>query len=207
MIASTANGRAATLADLEFHEGAHVYRWQGRELPSVTKIMRAHDLGFQGFAPQSALDRGNYCHEAFPLIAEGALEWSNVPEEYVGYCRAAERYLRETETRITDAEIRLVEPDLGYCGTPDAIALRRGVRFLVEVKTGDASDWDVQAAAYVRMWNRWFPTRTVVAAEGVKLNEDGTYRTETLNIGAAWNVFSACLVLEHRTRGRSRRAA
>lgn len=190
----------ATLADLEFHAGSHVYRWQGRELPSVTKIMRAHGLGFQGFAPQSALDRGNYVHECLPWIADGSLEWDAIPGEWVGYCRAFERYLAETETRLTDSEVRMVEPDYGYCGTPDGIALRRGRRLLIEAKTGDSTDWDVQAAAYERMWRRWFPTRPVHEAEGVKLNADGTYHREKLDIEAAWNVFAACLVLESRRR-------
>lgn len=206
ILASTSNGQRPTLAELEFHAGSHTYRWQGRELQSVTKIMRAHGLGFQGFAPQSALDRGNYVHEAFPLIAEGALDWPSVPEEYVGYCRAAEAYLRDTGTRVVRSEERLVEPELGYCGTLDFIGIRRARRLIGEVKTGDASDWAVQAAAYERMWRRWFPQLSVHFGEGVKLNEDGTWRSEPLDLASGWNAFAACLVLEQVLAGRRRAA-
>jgi hypothetical protein len=188
-----------SLDQLEFQRVPHVYLWRGRELDSVTKIMRRHGLGFQGVAPQGALDRGIYVHEALPLIGE----WSAIPEDYAGYCHAAEAYLSQTETRITHSELPLVHPELGYCGTPDAVVLRKGRRGLIEAKTGDASDWDVQAAAYVRMWERWFPNLAIEFVEGVKLNDDGTYRTEDLDIGPGWNAFAACLVLESRTRRRA----
>jgi hypothetical protein len=197
-LAEATRSMSPSLDQLEFHPGSHTYLWLGQELPSVTKIMRRHQLGFQGFAPQSALDRGNYVHEAFPLVAEDALDWPSVPEEYVGYCRAAEAYLRDTGTRVVRSEVRLVEPELGYCGTLDFIGIRRGRRLIGEVKTGDASDWDVQAAAYERMWRRWFPQLAVHFGEGVKLNEDGTWRSDELNLSEGLNVFMACLVLERR---------
>lgn len=189
------------LEDLLFNPVPHLYQHgpTGRNLPSVTTLMRENGIGFTGFAPQSALDRGNYTHEASVLIDEGDLDWSQVPIEWLGYSRAYERAMRELHAKPVAAEFRLYHPDFLYAGSGDRVVIRDGKRRGWEIKTGDFTDVSVQCAGYDRMWDFWFPDKPLDGWDCLKLNDDGTYRLiENLDVKLGWRDFVSCLCLSTR---------
>lgn len=181
-------------------EHRYIHVPTSREIPGVTHTMRAHGIGFQGVAPQEALQRGSWVHAASVLIDEDDLDERSVPREWAGYLDAYRRAVRETGVRMLEAEWRFWVPEYGYAGTLDRIALRKARRGQIELKTGDTSDVDVQVAAYDRGWRRWNPERPCEWAECWKLNDDGTYRIVPIDIEAGWRIFAACLVVEERKR-------
>lgn len=189
-----------SLGDLDFQAAPHVYFHHGarRELPSVTKLMRENGIGFTGFAPQEALDRGTYTHEASVLIDSDELDWSQVPGEWRGYCEGYRRALRDSGARPIAAEGRLYHPQFWYAGTFDRVAMMHGERVGIELKTGSTTDVSVQAAGYDRMWSYWFPDKPIRRWECWKVNEDGTYRRIDLDVEDGWRSFVACLVLSAR---------
>ncbi len=197
------------LDELEFYAGDHRYLVRGRELPSVTTLMRQHGIGFQGYAPQSALDRGNFVHEASLLIDEDDLHWPNVPEAWRGYCEAYAAARKAEHLTVVQAEGRVWHPHYRYAGTLDRVVLVLRDRLLRvrELKTGDASDVECQVAAYVQARNCWYPHDLVDARVGecLKLNHNGTFRLYDIDLEDGWRGFSACLILEERVR-RHRRA-
>lgn len=188
------------LGELTFDAVPHRYMVRWRELDSVTKIMRACSLGFTGFAPEEALARGNYAHEASVLIDDDALDWSQVPERWAGYCRAYERAIRETRSRAAAAERRMYHPQFWYAGTLDRVVIREGRRIGVELKTGSTTDVSVQSAGYDRLWRFWWPNRPIAAWECWKLNEDGSYRIHELDVEEGWQDFASCLRIMARRR-------
>lgn len=198
------------LDELEFIPYPHTYIVRGREIPSVTTLMRRYGLGFQGYAPQEALDRGNYVHEASVLIDEDDLEWSTVPEKWRGYLNGyvAARRADGPGVKVVAAERRLWHPEFWYAGTLDRamIVIRDRVRMIRELKTGDATDVDAQVAAYAHSWNRWFPQTPVSekAGECLRPNRGGGFERWDLDLEAGWRPFAACLVIEDRRRRNGR---
>lgn len=188
------------LDELEFEKVPHRYVVRGRELGSVTHLLREHGLGFQGVAPQEALNRGQFVHECSVLLDEHDLDRGSVPEKWAGYLDAYELAVRELELRMVAAEWRSWHPDYLYAGTLDRVAIRKGKRLLFDLKTGDTSDVDAQVAGYERLWRYWRPKEPVAYGACLKVNEDGTYRWFDFDIEAGWRIFAACLVVEERKR-------
>lgn len=188
------------LEDLLFNPVPHVYQHMptGKDLRSVTTLMRENGIGFTGYAPQSALDRGNYVHEASVLVDADDLDWDQVPEEYAGYVRGYEKAMRETESRPAVSEFRMFEPNLWFAGTLDRIVIRKGRRIGIELKTGSTTDVSVQAAGYDHLWSFWFPEKPIEAWECLKVNDDGTYKLFELDVQGAWRDFVSCLCLSAR---------
>lgn len=191
-----------SLADLQFTEVPHEYRHRptDRVIPGVTNTMRDAGLGFQGFAPQSALDRGNYTHEASVLIDENALDWSQVPEEWEGYCRAYERAVRERDFTPTNAEWRFWHPQFFYAGTLDRVGFKKGRRGGVELKTGSHRHVATQSGAYDRGWAFWNPTKLLEWWECWVLHGDGTYTPIELDVAEGFMDFAAVLRVSARKR-------
>lgn len=194
--------RTFTLDELEFRAVPHEYYVRDRELPSVTMLMRKYSLGFTGYAPEEALNRGTWVHEASVLIDDGDLDWSSVPEQWRGYCEAYQRAVHENPARTLTAEARLFHPVYWYAGTLDRAVLihRDGGWGIRELKTGSTEDVDAQVAAYRAMYEHWFPQRKIGFGECLKVNDDGSYRLWRLDLDEGWRVFAAILVIEERKR-------
>jgi hypothetical protein len=189
-----------SLAELEFYAEGHRYIVRGRELPSVTTLMRRFGLGFQGFAPQEALDRGNYVHAASVLIDEDDLDETSVPPKWGGYLEGYRRAVSSTQTKMIVAEWRFWHPLYAYCGTLDRIGFRGGRRGIISLKTGDKTDANVQEGAYEQGWIYWHPDKPLEWAECWKLNDNGSCDREPLDLKDGWRIFSACLVIEEQRR-------
>lgn len=190
---------ALRIEELEFEAVPHRYLVRGREIPSVTHVMRELGLGFVGFAPQEALDRGNYVHEASVLIDEDALDWDAVPEKWRGYCESYRRTLLETRSRPFRAEWRFFHPSFGYAGTLDRVVLRDARFGLIEIKSGSTRHVHIQGGGYFEGWRYWNPTRELSFGECWRVQEDGSpAHLIPFDLGEGWADFAAALRVYRR---------
>lgn len=138
---------------LEFDADTHRYTLDGRDLPSVTRILsRLSD--YSRIPPavlEAARDRGTRVHAACSLEVLGVLDEATVDDEVAPYLRQFRRFLRESGFVPTLTECRVCDPDLGYAGTLDLFGNLAGWKsVLMDIKTGTVPPTTgPQTAAYV----------------------------------------------------------
>lgn len=176
--------------DREFH----VYRdAHGRELPSVTQVLRATIArGVFDSVRGEVLERkgrlGAAVHAAVQHDAAGGLDYPHFAAgwpEAVPYFDAWRRFLEETPTfTVRHVERALAHPTLGFAGTADVIGEEMApsgfaaIDSLIDFKTGNARGARYQLAAYVELAraNGLLPPYTFVRRSVLHLRDDGTYR-------------------------------
>jgi hypothetical protein len=194
-----------TVPALTFEAATHRYALDGRELPSVTTILR--DAGLIDFAApwftDEARARGTYVHEAIALLVEQDLDWERLDPTLAPYVQAFERWRTEGGCIVEACEQRVAHEALAYAGTIDLLAKRWSgatetwERYLIDVKCGAVPpSVGPQTAAYLRClahegW-RW---RAVLQLPG-----DGSYRFDLLEDPEDDDDFLAALRLFHRKR-------
>lgn len=182
---------------LTFDATAHRYMLEGRELPSVTTILKS--AGVADFsAPwftDAVLERGRYVHEAIALDAEGALDDETLDPQLVPYVAGWRAFLAESGFEIEYWEYRVSDPLLGYAGTLDGILSRPGNprRTLIDVKRGVYPSAGPQTAAYKRLALALYPAGVVMDRAVVELPGDGRYRFHKLDNRDDEAVFLAAL--------------
>jgi hypothetical protein len=161
---------------LTFEEEPHIYRVNGKIVPSVTQIIRAvyGDLVWPWWCP-AALERGRIVHYALYLWSIGQLDPKSISEEHVGYVVSGIRFLKDKRVQIVgEAEHRMYSWIHEVAGTVDRPCLFEGVLTMADYKTGEAG-WATgpQTAAYARQWQE--ETGQVVPGRlGVELHADGS---------------------------------
>jgi hypothetical protein len=193
------------LDELEFYERDHRYIVRGRQLPSVTQIMREVGLGFTGFAPQEALDRGTYCHDASVYIDTGDFWWTDpeLPEQWRGYLLGYQELVRITRSTPIAAEWGFWHPLYGFAGRLDRVIIRDGRYGLVEIKTGSTRHVWIQGGGYRIGWDYWRPDAPLSFAECWKLNATGPADRFAIDLDLGAAEFSAALTV-FRRRGEPR---
>lgn len=136
---------------LSFYPVDHGYTLDGVPLISVTQVLKNRGLiDTSHFTEESRL-RGTAVHEAIHFLNEGDLDWSTVDERLVGYLKAYQKFLRETDFQPIGSEL-CMGSSAGYGGTLDAFGPfgPRGDRMaIVDYKTGSHQPaYHVQLAAY-----------------------------------------------------------
>lgn len=114
----------SSVACAEFDEKSHLYRHDGRVLPSVTQVLAA--TGAYDWLDRIPADRrefarvrGDYVHKASVLIDEGRLDWDKLDPELRPYCEAYAEWRENSGFRAAASEKRLVNLRYGYAGTLD----------------------------------------------------------------------------------------
>lgn len=158
---------------LEFDPVQHRYTWGGRELPSVTRILKDVGLIDTLWFTEEARQRGTYVHMATHYFDEGDLAEESVDPRYAGYLDAYKRFLETTRPAWDRIEHKVSDPVLGYAGTFDRIGTLHGEpqRWLIDIKTGFAKTAGLQTAAY----RRCLPEPHRIRRASLKLNPDGTF--------------------------------
>lgn|SRR5574341_116369 len=192
-------------AVLTFDAGAHRYALGGRELPSVTSILRDAGL-IDHSAPwftDEVRNRGTYVHQAIALLVEQDLDWETLDPALVPYVQAFDRWRAEGNFVIEATEQRVCDEALGYAGTADLMAKRWSgatsawLSYLVDVKCGTVPpSVGPQTAAYARCLDFWR------FRASLNLRSDGAYRFELLEDPEDEDDFLAALRLFHRKRTR-----
>jgi hypothetical protein len=176
---------------LTFDEAAHIYRWAGAIVPSVTQVLE--DVGIvdysriPGETRERALARGSRVHAATAMedVSGVPLDPFYLLEEDAGYVEAWRRFRAEKRFRTELVEQQVYNPLRRYAGTLDRTGYFEAapaVRYVVDLKTGAAEWWvRVQLAAYCAT----FPDPRTLTRLCVELHADGTYRLYPFD-GRTW---------------------
>lgn len=173
---------------LTIDQATHEYRVDNRPVLGVSKILQAAGLMSDEWLSEEALKRGSYVHEAVLYHLEGSLDEAALDPNLLGYVEAWKKFEQENGFRVLregdlvsgriEAEIPRHHPIYGYAGTPDYLGTIEGARerrILIDLKSGEPSDWHAeQLALYAMLFDcasgprpeRW----------NVYVRADGSYR-------------------------------
>lgn len=187
---------------LEFDEAAHVYRLEGRPVPSVTQVLQLIN-SFDG-VPLDVLERarefGQHVHRAVELDSKGELDEESLDPALAEYLAGWRLFLRERKARVVASELRVCSRKLRYAGTLDALVEIAGRLTLIDVKSGAVPILTVgpQTAAYLKALRECWPSmsKTVLPPSlpraCVRLMPND-YQFVPLRDGRDWNVFLSAL--------------
>lgn len=192
---------------LEFDAPSHVYRFNGREVPSVTTIIRSA-LGdpFERVAArvlEFARQRGTAVHRACELDDAGQLDESTVDERIWPYVDAWRTFRRQFKFHVLFAERPLYLDRYGIAGTPDvAIMLPSEDIAVVDRKTGlPGAAAALQTAAYAELITDVYATRKPPRRFSLRMRPTGRYTFDEYTSPRDWPDFLACLTV-HRLKER-----
>ena len=122
---------------LEFRSNTHQYFLDGKEIPSVSKLLepinqQVYDQVDQSILHQAAF-RGSTIHKATEIIDAGGTP--KVPEKWDGYIKAFEHFLKEHDVQWQHIEQMFASVQYGYAGTIDRIGEIDGWSCIVDIKT------------------------------------------------------------------------
>jgi len=142
-------------------------------LPSVSDILKPY-IDPSWWTEESRL-RGDAVHSACSAYLQGLFIPPLAPE-HQPYFDSARLWIDKAVDRVILTEERLVDPQRGYCGKPDLIAVLKGdeCTALVDFKTGQATApaWRLQVQAYRKL----AITKHIMTVRGmsVRLKADGS---------------------------------
>lgn len=148
--ASRAEGREEGLT---FDPDAHIYRWNGRTVRSVTQIIKAAGLIDDTWFTDFARERGKAVHKAIFLDIMGDLHVDSlhpVVKPYVEGWLEFKAFAR-IKPLPEYCEWRGYNPVYNYAGTMDVFCLFNGRYSIIENKTGDENYSQYQTAGYANI--------------------------------------------------------
>lgn len=185
---------------LEFEPIAHVYKWNGAVVPSVTQLLDKHH-SFDG-VPRDVMDeakrRGTYVHDL--CDADDSDDLDEEGGEFWSYLEAWRRFSADYGANWSFIETRMFSKTFGFAGTLDRagfLEAKFGVttRWVVDIKTSEATHrtWGPQIAAYRQQLSEIDPMWILARRASVRLRVDGTYRFDEWTNKLDWPFFQACL--------------
>lgn len=187
---------------LEFNEERHEYRWAGKPVPNVTRIISP--LTDYSHIPADALERarqqGQHVHKMAELHFKGDLDEATLPEWMRGHHAALLRFIDETGCECLGAERKVYHRTLGYAGTLDLACIMPKLRTsrkpaVVDIKrsfyAGPAIG--LQTVAYVDAENTAKELPSLDERYALQLNPNGTYRLQPYMDRDDRAAFLACL--------------
>ena len=197
---------------LTFDADTHTYRYDGKEVPGVTRVLEpiSSYAGIPGHILNAAAERGTYVHAACELLVWDSLAWDDLDPECRPYVEAFARFLEQSGVDLELTEERVYHPALRYAGTADLICRlpkrRKMRRAVVDYKTCLKLMPAVgpQVAAYQEAQNAGQPKGAEKVADryGLQLKKDGTYSLVPYESPNDFNVFRACLTIHQFTQQR-----
>ncbi len=188
---------------LEFDEERHLYRWDGRPVPNVTRIISP--LTDYSHIPADALERarlqGQHVHKMAELHFKGDLDEATLPEWMRGHYAALLRFIDETGCECLASERKVYHRALGYAGTLDIACILPKLRTskkpaVVDIKRsfyagpaiglqtiGYADAVESEKGDLPKLDERY----------ALRLNPNGTYRLEPFTDREDRAAFLACL--------------
>jgi len=171
-----------------FDREKHFYTLDGRELPSVTGILKAEGFINTRFYDEWSRARGEYVHTMTHLYDQGELDEDTLDPQLVPYLEAWKKFLKESSFQVIDSEIPLYHPQLLYAGTPDKVGLLNDQLTILDNKSGTLESWvSLQLAGYEIL--KGSPHKRVA----VRLKPDGTYNLKEFKDRQDRDIFLAAL--------------
>lgn len=189
----------------DFDEEAHVYRVDGRIVPSVTEILSGVGLaenfmaGGREIDPDvlaNAAERGTMVHLAIELECLGELDEDTVDDEIWPYLEAWRQFVDDTGFLPVANEFRFYEPANDYCGTADMIGYLGDQLTVLDLKTGSIGlkPWHkYQLAAYagaIKGGSLWPHRMMLHLRPELKRKRYRDYNFSTASAATDWEIFS-----------------
>ena len=188
---------------LEFDEEAHIYKLDGREIPSVTTILT--DVGlypsFEFVKPWYA-ERGTMTHRACHLLDMGTLLESSVDERIKGFVDSYRTFKDLYKFQLFESELRVFSREYWYAGTLDktGLMLIKGKMedVLLDLKCGGPEfGYQFQTAGYAITQKNRYTTRRI----SVHLDEGGGIPKLVFHDNPSdFNIFLAAVSVHHAKR-------
>ncbi len=174
---------------LSFDPETHVYKFNGRVVPSVTEILRAENFIDTTFFTDYGRQRGKLAHLAIHLLDMGELDEESLDPVLSPYVEAWKRFRADTDITIIESEVPILDPLKRYAGTPDKIVMLDGKQTCIDMKTGTVSPWTrLQLCAYCE-------AKGIYRRAAVQLNDDGTYKMFAYSDRQDFAVWNATLAV------------
>lgn len=164
---------------LTFTAENHIYRREGRIVPSVTQALaEAKIIDYSGIPRdvlEAAASRGRLVHRVAEWVvtehSEGAVDPDSIDPAAQPYIDSLRRWIDATGFIAHHVECRVWHPQWNYAGTFDACGKDRyGDELLPDWKTGQPSEaHEIQAEAYVHATGeprRWRSPVVYLQADG-----------------------------------------
>jgi hypothetical protein len=132
----------------------HQYWVDGKEVLSVTQILKAAGLMPEEYYSDVAGLRGRQIHSLLQALDEGRL--LEIPPEsaWARYCHAYSCFLSQSRAKIIEVEKPRFSSAYRFAGTPDRLIDLGGNIAVLDIKTGGRCDWHrLQTAGYALLFN------------------------------------------------------
>jgi hypothetical protein len=180
-------------------EEEHVYRFQGRVVPGITRLMEPIH-SYDG-VPEWILERkaelGSCVHLATELYDRDDLDEASLSEDLAPYLEAWKAFRKEHAGRIHAVEPKLYHSGMGYAGQPDRWMQIETEYDVLEIKTTSRlfNAVGVQLAAQERLLQAACPSHTRKPGKrfAIQLKADGRYTLREYRDPHDWPTFIALL--------------
>lgn len=183
---------------IEFEPQGHVYRVDGRQVPSVTEILEPYTS--LEFVDRETLRRaaefGDHVHLACHLYDIGELDEGALDPELAPYLDGWKAFLRDSGAVVLLSEYRVASRKYGYAGTFDKLLFWGKSKRKVDIKSGSVVPKTVgpQTAAYVQAYAEE-TGKHIRDRYCIHLPGDGKYRSHKLKDLRDWSIFQSALNL------------
>ena len=190
------------MCKVQFDEATHTYTLDGKELPSVTHIIRYLAVDKANNAdPNMALmarERGSAVHEATVMYDYSGEIPDDFPAEYAPYLEAYVQFCRDYQIKWELIEHQMGNATLGFAGTLDRFGFIDYKLCILDIKTSykvDIPSLSAQLTAYHDLLlNEQFERleNANIRHLGLQLMRTGKYRLYETDCEKGSDLFYSC---------------
>lgn len=188
--------KAPELPELEFEENCHIYRLDGAEIPSVSRVMeplsKANYSGISEKVLDRAASKGTSVHNSIEIYVKYGI--IDVNPEHKSYFDGFLDWWEEVQPEVVGSEIRVYHKILQYAGTIDLLCYINGKLTLVDFKT-TSSVSDMSCGIQLEAYAKALESHGIVVEDKMilHLKRDGKHRCihYPANDAKRWKVFGA----------------
>lgn len=190
------------MGKVQFDEATHTYTLDGKELPSVTHIIRYLAVDKANNAdPNMALiarERGSAVHEATVMYDYSGEIPDDFPAEYAPYLEAYVKFCRDYHPKWELIEHQMGNATLGFAGTLDRFGVIDDKWCILDIKTSykvDIPSLSAQLTAYHDLLlNEQFERleNANIRHLGLQLMRTGKYRLYETDCEKGSDLFYSC---------------
>ena len=138
----------------DFNEEKHEYSYGGKQLPSVTTVIKeVLNITYPEYAIYHAT-RGTFVHKAIELWFKGVLDFETVDEAVMPYLDSFIKFQEKAKIEPILLEERFADKNISFAGTVDIVGKVKGKTYLFDIKTGQKQDsHNAQMAGYKKLLN------------------------------------------------------
>lgn len=196
---------------LTFEEGPHLYRWDGRIVPSVTQAMKPiTKLWVSGDQLEFTRQQGKAIDLMIEFDVAGNLDEDNLPDWVKPILASWRQFVDETGFTLIESKPRLYHMQFGFAGEADLVGTMSKIKrhnnihhaqaAIIDIKRTIPKTAAIQTAAYCELWNFSCDHPVIARRFALSLNP---YRLVEYKDKGDWDTFLACLSI-HRYMERTK---